>query len=156
MPVAGVASPHFEPSLCPNRMFSDQTRFCSRWQRTCSPREIPNSIRNQRAAHTRNGRDPRRFCASAGFIFGEFVVSFTSTHFRTLTQSNRFCGAPDTTRTCDLCLRRATVNHAAFARPSSSFSISLAVFFAAVVASLTVIESDIGCRGSRSSTGEVP
>jgi hypothetical protein len=68
-----LAPPRFEPTSRPSRMFCDQTRFRSRRQRTCSPGEIPgrNSIRNQRTAHTRNCRDPRRFCASAGL----FLVS---------------------------------------------------------------------------------
>jgi site-specific DNA recombinase len=54
-----VARPRFEPTSRPSRMFCDQTRFRSRRQRTCSPGKIPsrNSIRNQRAAHTRNCRD---------------------------------------------------------------------------------------------------
>jgi hypothetical protein len=52
---------------------------------------------------------------------------------------------------------KGTVYSAGYrSRTGRGAGLSAAVFFAAVVASLTDSESDIGCRGSRSSTGEVP
>jgi hypothetical protein len=87
---SSISLPRFEPTSRPSRMFRDQTRFRNWRLRMCSPGKIPsrNSTRNQRAAYARNCRDPRRFCASASLYLASLAVSFTSTHFRTLTLRN--------------------------------------------------------------------
>jgi hypothetical protein len=84
-PLAVLAPPRFEPTSRPSRMFCDQTRFRSRRQRTCSPGKIPdrnrNSIRNQRAAHTRNRPDPPQILRQRWIICGEFYFhSLQSAH----------------------------------------------------------------------------